>query len=351
MVSSDPARRAAGLALLLLLGSAVVGCAADGARGTGPGISEVPSARHVAASFASVGRPAPTASARGAAAGEELSSGSNPLPADSALTLPPMIHLVVDSSDGARDVVRINAVLRSKRLALAPNVRRAVRAGETNTSALDLLLRLSRAQSPLLVFAARGRRVRVQATSLAATRDLVTALRDTAGPSVQLELRPVRPDFADLAQSKAEARGADIAARAVAIALSQVGVPYSWGGGNANGPTTGTCAGYHGSIRPCPATRTVGFDCSGLTLFAYAQVGVTLDHYAAFQWLEGVRVEVKDLIPGDLVFFNPKADGPGHMGMYVGNGAFVQAPQTGDVVKVSSLADYARSYMGAVRPR
>ena len=85
-------------------------------------------------------------------------------------------------------------------------------------------------------------------------------------------------------------------------------------------------------------------------LYAYAQVGISLDHYAAFQFLEGRRIADTNLMPGDLVFFHPKRDGPGHVGMYVGTGRFVHAPRTGDVVKVSPLADYAASYMGAVRP-
>jgi cell wall-associated NlpC family hydrolase len=77
---------------------------------------------------------------------------------------------------------------------------------------------------------------------------------------------------------------------------------------------------------------------------------VTLDHYAAFQWLEGERIAPDQLAPGDLVFFHMKPDGPGHVGLYAGNGQFIQAPHTGDVVKVSTLRDYASSYVGAVRP-
>jgi cell wall-associated NlpC family hydrolase len=56
--------------------------------------------------------------------------------------------------------------------------------------------------------------------------------------------------------------------------------------------------------------------------------------------------------PGDLVFFEPTVLGPGHVGIYMGDGRFIEAPHTGDVVKVASLrsANYARSYVGAVRP-
>jgi cell wall-associated NlpC family hydrolase len=302
-----------------------------------------------AASAPPVAPPPSTATAQTAT--EEETEGSNPLPEDSALALPPMIHLDTGAADGgAAGTAAVKAVLRSKQLALSPAALRSVRAGKVSAGALNLLLRLPPPGSQLLVFAARGGRLQVQATSLAATRDLVTSLGDTTGGSLKLELRPVRPDFADIAQSKSAARQANIGARVVAIALTQVGIPYSWGGGGSRGPTTGTCNGYRGSVRPCPASRTIGYDCSGLTLFAYAQVGVTLDHYAAFQWLEGKRIDINALAPGDLVFFHPKADGPGHVGLYVGNGSFVHAPHTGDVVKVSPLSAYAGSYMGAVRP-
>src|SRR5947208_285866 len=66
----------------------------------------------------------------------------------------------------------------------------------------------------------------------------------------------------------------------------------------------------------------------------------------------GPRVPRDQLQPGDIVFFHPSANGPQHEGMYIGGGEFIQAPQTGDVVKVSSLYDtqYALSYVGAVRP-
>jgi cell wall-associated NlpC family hydrolase len=270
------------------------------------------------------------------------------LPVDSPYDLPPMLHLAAQGKAGGDAVALGRAVLRSPGLAVSPAARRGIRSARASADALQLLLELGRSESPLLVHAVGGESLRVQATSLEGTRRLVRAINEAG--SATITLRPVRRDFADLEQSAAQARASKIGPKVTAIALAQVGIPYSWGGGNARGASTGTCAGYRGSIRPCPATRTVGFDCSGLTLYAYAQVGVTLDHYAAFQWLEGRRIPATDLMPGDLVFFHPKRDGPGHIGMYVGTGRFVHAPRTGDVVKVSNLADYAGSYMGAVRP-
>ena len=270
------------------------------------------------------------------------------LPVDSPLDLPPMLQLGA-TGDAPGDAAALGrAVLRSRALAIAPGVKREIRAGRVTAGGLSLLLQLGRIESPLLVHRAHGSNLRVQTTSLASTRRLVQAVNDAG--SATLALRPVRRDFADLEQDAAEARVSDIGPKVTALALAQVGIPYSWGGGNASGASRGTCAGYRGSIRPCPATRTVGFDCSGLMLYAYAQVGISLDHYAAFQFLEGRRIADTNLMPGDLVFFHPKRDGPGHVGMYVGTGRFVHAPRTGDVVKVSPLADYAASYMGAVRP-
>ena len=118
--------------------------------------------------------------------------------------------------------------------------------------------------------------------------------------------------------------------QAVAVAFQFLGVPYVWGG----------------------ATPT-GFDCSGLTMYVYRQLGIKLGHYTGFQYYEGRRVPRDQLEPGDLVFFHANSIGvPQHEGMYIGNGSFIHAPHTGDVVRISSLFDtrYALSYVGAVRP-
>jgi cell wall-associated NlpC family hydrolase len=119
--------------------------------------------------------------------------------------------------------------------------------------------------------------------------------------------------------------------RVVAIAERYLGVPYRWGGDD-------------------PIT---GFDCSGFAMYVYAQLGIHLTHYTGAQWYEGARVAPSMLQPGDLVFFEPSGNGPQHEGIYIGGGRFIQAPHTGDVVKISSLMDggYLFSYVGAVRPR
>ena len=117
---------------------------------------------------------------------------------------------------------------------------------------------------------------------------------------------------------------------AVAIAMNYLGVPYTWGG-------------------TVPAT---GFDCSGLVRFVYAQLGINLVHYAASQFAAFPKLSPAQLQPGDLVFFEPKMDGPGHVGLYNGNDQMIEAPHTGAVVRIASVSGAAAQlgFLGAVRP-
>jgi cell wall-associated NlpC family hydrolase len=121
--------------------------------------------------------------------------------------------------------------------------------------------------------------------------------------------------------------GANVPARyggVVGIAMRYLGVPYRWGG----------------------ASPSTGFDCSGFTMYVFAQIGVSLPHYTGAQWNMGSPVSRDQLAPGDLVFFNSL----GHMGIYVGGNQFIHAPHTGDVVKISSMSGwYDQRYDGARR--
>lgn len=121
------------------------------------------------------------------------------------------------------------------------------------------------------------------------------------------------------------------AAAAVTYAMSQLGKPYVWG---AEGPDA--------------------FDCSGLMYWAYGKAGVSMMRTSQTQFTSQPHVNSKSqLKPGDLVYFNTlPGPGPTHVGMYIGNGKFVQAPNKNDVVKVSSLNEpyYVQTYAGATRP-
>ncbi len=98
--------------------------------------------------------------------------------------------------------------------------------------------------------------------------------------------------------------------QAARIALSYLGVPYVWGGASPS-----------------------GFDCSGLVMYAYAQLGISLPHYTVSQWDATQPISMSQLQPGDLIFFN----GLSHVGMYIGNGQMVNAPHPGSVVRIDNI--------------
>jgi cell wall-associated NlpC family hydrolase len=108
--------------------------------------------------------------------------------------------------------------------------------------------------------------------------------------------------------------------QALRWALTRVGDPYVWG---AAGPSS--------------------FDCSGLVMWAYAHVGIGLDHFTGLQWTEGVHVSRSQLQPGDLVFFFADIS---HVGMYIGNGLMVDAPTQGQDVQVQPI--FWDAFVGAV---
>ncbi|HET6966438.1 MAG TPA: NlpC/P60 family protein [Acidimicrobiales bacterium] len=113
---------------------------------------------------------------------------------------------------------------------------------------------------------------------------------------------------------------------AVRMAMTQLGVPYLWGG----------------------TTPNVGLDCSGLVQWAYRSVGVDLPRTSQEQWLAVPHLPASaPLQPGDLLFFGP-ADGPTHVGMYVGGSLMIDAPHTGAVVRIEPY-DW-NDYLGAARP-
>lgn len=152
----------------------------------------------------------------------------------------------------------------------------------------------------------------------------ITAL-NAAVRRLQAALQPVRLP-AELNTATTDAVGWD----AVAVAEHYLGVRYLWGGSNPQS----------------------GFDCSGFVRFVYAQLGLTLAHYAATQYDTTPHIDESELEAGDLVFFEPHADGPGHVGIYIGEGQLIEAPHTGDVVKLAPLAELsdALGFVGATRP-
>jgi cell wall-associated NlpC family hydrolase len=162
----------------------------------------------------------------------------------------------------------------------------------------------------------RQRQIAAQAAAIAQARQAAAAAAAQGGGGAT-----VAAPSAGGAPATTPIPSGDGNAAAVAVAMQQLGTPYVWGGG---GPG--------------------GFDCSGLASYAYSRIGKSVPHYTGAIWNQFPKVSNGDLQAGDMVFFN----GGGHMGLYIGGGQYVHAPQTGDVVKVSNLGERS-DYMGAVR--
>jgi cell wall-associated NlpC family hydrolase len=175
--------------------------------------------------------------------------------------------------------------------------------------------------------AAKDRAAEAKAAAAAAPAPATTAAE---APPTTTTVPPVTtaPDPTTTAPAPAPAPPAASSAgaghpEAAAIALRYLGIKYTWGG----------------------STPAGGFDCSGLVMYVYAQLGISLPHYAAAQFGMGTPVARSDLQPGDLVFF----DNLNHVGIYIGGGQMVHAPQTGDVVKITPLSQFGAGYVGARR--
>nr|WP_228046130.1 NlpC/P60 family protein [Saccharopolyspora sp. HNM0983] len=121
---------------------------------------------------------------------------------------------------------------------------------------------------------------------------------------------------------------------AVERALSQLGVPYAWGGGNASGPTRGIrdggVADAHGDY------GKVGFDCSGLMIYAFAGAGVRLDHSSGYQYEAGRKVPLSQMQRGDMLFWQ-EGGTIHHVALYLGDGQMVEAPYSGSEVRVTAV--------------
>lgn len=143
-------------------------------------------------------------------------------------------------------------------------------------------------------------------------------------------------DLGELTDSASEIVSGDRSAKIEAVisrASAMIGTPYAWGGGNATGPTLGIRDG--GVADSYGDYNKVGFDCSGLVLYAFAGVGIALPHYTGYQYQHGTKVSTSEMQRGDLIFYGPGASQ--HVAIYLGDGQMLEAPSSGSTVQISPV--------------
>ena len=168
-------------------------------------------------------------------------------------------------------------------------------------------------------------------------------LREAAAPKPQPVVAPPSggQQHSGGSQTPAGPGSSSAAQTAISAAKQHLGLSYAWGGGGSNGPGWGW--GIDQGVW--------GFDCSGLTQYAYAQAGIDIPRNSRAQYAALPKVSSNDLQPGDLVFWATTPSNPTtihHVAIYLGGGQIIEAPQSGDVVKISPMRWY--HYAGAVRP-
>ena len=171
---------------------------------------------------------------------------------------------------------------------------------------------LSQVKGQIATLIDQKRAADAAAATVAARQAIAQAKADSSSPGSSPPI-PVPPS------------SGGIGGAAVAAAESQIGVPYVWG---ASSPSS-------------------GFDCSGLTMWAYAQVGISLPHYSGAQMSGSTPVPISALEAGDLLFYGP--GGSEHVAMYVGGGMMIEAPRAGSTVHISPMR-LGSGFVGARRP-
>jgi len=166
-----------------------------------------------------------------------------------------------------------------------------------------------------------------QVLGISATSTQVTA---SLGKNFLQQLGILKPDDTGITNASGSGRiprvyGRQASEYVIRRGLSQVGVPYSWGGGTAAGPGKGIDSG----------AGITGFDCSGLVLYSFAGVGIKLPHYSGSQYNLGRKIPSSQMRRGDVIFYGP--GGSQHVTIYLGQGQMLEAPDIGLKVRVAPV--------------
>jgi peptidoglycan DL-endopeptidase RipB len=178
----------------------------------------------------------------------------------------------------------------------------------------------------LISSGAPGDPLAIANASLAATAQATQATMDLGRKFLSsIGLGGAPASVAPTGAAAGRVRGPQAIEYVIRRGASQMGVPYSWGGGKPSGPSTGVDSG----------ANTVGYDCSGFTQFAYAGVGVLIPKYSGDQYNTGRKVPVSQAKRGDLLFWGP--GGTQHVAMYLGGGQMLEASSNAGKVSVSPV--------------
>jgi cell wall-associated NlpC family hydrolase len=210
-------------------------------------------------------------------------------------------------------------------VATAAEVSARAQAADLNTQQAQLQTQLATAQQQLTTMIGE----RAAAQRVAAVAPPAPKPTPPPAPAPPEDATPAGPGSSSAAQT------------AINAAKRYLGTPYAWGGGGTRGPGPGLD----------PDQGVIGFDCSGLTQYAYGQAGISIQRNSKAQYASLPKVSSDDLQAGDLVFWGSGGSDPGsieHVAIYLGGNQVIQAPQSGDVVKISRM--WWTGYVGAVRP-
>jgi cell wall-associated NlpC family hydrolase len=169
-----------------------------------------------------------------------------------------------------------------------------------------------------------------------AARDRASALAQGRRPHTTLDDDPSQNDDDSDSDSGGQVpavTGSAAVETVIDRAMAQLGVTYSWGGGNQNGPTLGIRDG--GVADRYGDYKKVGFDCSGLMVYAFAGIGISLPHYSGYQYTAGTQFPASQMKRGDMLFWG--RGGSQHVALYLGDGQMIEAPQSGLVVRVAPV--------------
>ncbi|KUH94150.1 peptidase C40 [Mycolicibacterium acapulense] len=178
---------------------------------------------------------------------------------------------------------------------------------------------------PKLISAgAPGDPLAIANASLAATAQ-ATEVTMSLGRKFLSTLGLAPPEAAAASVAPGRVRGPQAIEYVIRRGASQMGVPYSWGGGKPNGPSRGIDSG----------ANTVGFDCSGFTQFSFAGVGVLIPKYSGDQYDTGRKVPTSQAKRGDLLFWGP--GGSQHVAIYLGGGQMLESSGSAGKVTVGPV--------------